>query len=76
MADRPVRWGWTMYGLAVGVAIFVAALLLEGTSNQFESWLWSRIVRSAGFAATVLIFGTVGLVAGTIRDQIYSRRWL
>jgi hypothetical protein len=68
MADRPVRWRWTLYGLAVGVVICVAAFVLEDTSNQFESWPWPRIVRNAGFAATVLIFGTVGLVAGIIRD--------
>jgi Na+/H+ antiporter NhaD/arsenite permease-like protein len=76
MTARPVKWRWALYGLAIGMAICVAALILEGTGYQFGSWLRPGIVRSAGFSATMLIFGTVGLVAGIMRDRMHSGHWL
>jgi cbb3-type cytochrome oxidase subunit 1 len=72
MKARPVKWRWALYGLAVGMLICVAASILEGTSYQFGSWLRFGIVRSAGLSATMLLFGTVGLVAGIMRDRMHS----
>jgi hypothetical protein len=69
MNDRPVKWRWALYGLIVGAAIIVAALILDGTDYQFA---WLRPVRGTGISATVLIAGTIGLVAGIIRDRMSS----
>ena len=67
MTARPVKWRWALYGLIVGAAIVAAALILDGSDYQFA---WLRPVRGTGLSGTVLIAGTIGLVAGIIRDRL------
>jgi len=67
MAARPVKWHWALYGLTVGMTIVVAALILDGSDYQVA---WLQPIRGTGVSATVLIAGTIGLVAGIIRDRM------
>ena len=69
MTARPVKWRWALYGLIVGAAIIVAALILDGSDYQFA---WLRPERGNGLSATMLIAGTIGLLAGIIRDRMSS----
>ena len=69
MTARPVKWRWALYGLVVGAAIVVAALILDGSNYEIA---WLRPIRGTGVSATVLIAGTIGLVAGVIRDRMSS----
>ena len=69
MTARPVKWRWALYGLIVGAAIVVAALILDGSDYQLPLL---RPVRGTGLSATMLIAGTIGLVAGIIRDRMFS----
>lgn len=69
MTARPVKWRWALYGLIVGAAVIVAALILDGSDYQVA---WLRPVRGTGLSATMLIAGTIGLLAGMIRDRMSS----
>jgi hypothetical protein len=42
-------------------------LILDGTDYQIA---WLRLLRGTGLSLTVLIAGTIGLVAGIIRDRM------
>jgi len=69
MTARPVKWRWALYGLTVGMAIVVAALIFDGIDYQIA---WLQPIRGTGVSATVLIAGTIGLIAGSIRDRMSS----
>ena len=69
MTAKPVKWRWALYGLIVGAAIVVAALILDGTDYQLPLL---RPVRGTGLSATMLIAGTIGLLAEIIRDRMSS----
>jgi hypothetical protein len=66
---RPVKWRWALYGLSVGAAVVVAVLILDESRYQLA---WLRAVRGTGLSATMLIAGTIGLLAGIIRDRVSS----
>jgi hypothetical protein len=70
--DEPIRWRWALYGLLVGVAVCIVTLVLEEWTPGFAFWLRTAIVRSAGFAGTLLIFGAIGFVAGLVREAVSS----
>jgi len=72
MKDEPVRWRWALYGLLVGAMICIATLILEEWQPEIAFWLRTAIVRSAGFAGTLLIFGVIGFVAGLVRESVSS----